>query len=218
MFRGKRTFKQAREGLEKALQKGKKIEKNGVKIRILDSRIKGVELEVEVEVILKNEKGIALIKLYGPNKRKENVVSVTRSKGSEPKFVNILAEKIVKPMINEFIQGEDEFNIESKVYNCPHCEKTSHSEAGIKSHVTKMHKLQSLKESDNVKRIATESQKVIEDIVVSIIQISDTEDNTEDTQDITLEEVVEDDVEMKYQKKCEAKGKMKKLKKRIEKT
>ena len=67
VFRGKRTFKQAREGLEKALQKGKKIEKNGVKIRILDSRIKGVELEVEVEVIFKNEKGIALIKLYGPN-------------------------------------------------------------------------------------------------------------------------------------------------------
>ena len=89
VFRGKKTFEKAREGLDKLFKKGRKNVKNGVEFRALDRRVKGVELEIEVEVAFKNEKGIALLKLYGPNKKKENVVSVTRNKGSYPKFVSI---------------------------------------------------------------------------------------------------------------------------------
>ena len=204
VFRGKRTFKIAREGLETTFKKGKNIEKNGVKLRILDTRIKGVELEIEVQVIHRNEKGVALIKLYGPNKRKENVVSVTRSKGSEPKFVNILAENVVKPMINDLLQGENELGTDSKLHKCPHCEKTSNSLGGIKSHITKMHKLQKLRKDEDEKSIAIEAQKVVENIIDSIIQISDTEEETENTKDITLEEIADGDFEMKYQKKCDS--------------
>ena len=50
-FRGKRTFKVAREGLERILKRGAKAEKNDVKIRVMDSRIIGVELELEVDYI-----------------------------------------------------------------------------------------------------------------------------------------------------------------------
>ena len=54
--------------------------KNGVEYRVLDDRIKGVEKEIEIELVHNNDKGVTLLKLYGPNKKKENVVSVTRSK------------------------------------------------------------------------------------------------------------------------------------------
>ena len=83
VFRGKRTFQKAREGLQELMKRGYKNEKNGVKYEVLDDRIKGVEKEVEIKVIHNNDKGIAMLKLYGPNKRKENVVSVTRSKGND---------------------------------------------------------------------------------------------------------------------------------------
>ena len=39
---------------------------------------------------------MAVLKLYGPNKRNENSVLVTKSKESDIKFVTILAEKVVK--------------------------------------------------------------------------------------------------------------------------
>ena len=72
----------------------------------MDERIKEVDLEIEMEIVHNNKKAVRILKLYGPNKKKENVVSVTRSKGSDYKFITIFAEKVVKPLMNEFLQAE----------------------------------------------------------------------------------------------------------------
>ena len=79
-FRGRQPFKKAREELEKLLVRGAKFDVGDTKCKVLDVREKGIELEVDIEMIQneKDSRGVAVIKLYGPNKKKENVVLVTK--------------------------------------------------------------------------------------------------------------------------------------------
>ena len=58
-------------------------------------------MDVEIELVEKSSRGIAVLKLFGPNKEKENVVMVTKSKGSESKYVTMLAEQIIKPLVKK---------------------------------------------------------------------------------------------------------------------
>ena len=153
-YRGKRTFDRALEGLKTTLEKGYQDEVNGVKFKVLDKRKKGVELEIEIGMVEGKNKGNAMVKLYGLNKRKENVVLVTKSKGNDSLFVEILAHKVIKPVMNAFLKGNPEkiLNLKNKSKTavtvggkeitpnkCSHCEKTSFSIPGLKSHITKMH-------------------------------------------------------------------------------
>ena len=154
VFRGKKYFGKVVESLREALKRGHKNAVNGVEFRVLDTREKGVEWEIEVEMVENKKKGLAMLKLYETNKRKENVVSVNRSKGNDPEFVVILARKILKPLMNGFLKGrnilidiekEEEKSVTIKgkkvqKYKCPHCDKTSNSMPGLKGHVTKMHR------------------------------------------------------------------------------
>ena len=202
VFRGKRTFKRAREGLEQMMTKGFKSEKNGVKYRVLDTRIKGVELEIEVMIDHNNEKGVTMLKLYGPNKKKENVVSVTRSKGNEYKFIIIFAEKVIKPLMNEFLQAEvtksemesnenDKENLAND-FECQYCDKTCHSKSGLKCHVTKMHPTKN--------KTVDRRESYDEMLIVENESIICSTDN-----DVTLEEIVQENGEDKiYRKKCES--------------
>ena len=67
----------------------------------------GAGLELDIEIVDKGDRGIAVIKLYGPSsKKKESVVMATKSKGSESKFVIVLAQKNVKPLIYKFLGDE----------------------------------------------------------------------------------------------------------------
>ena len=82
-FRGRQPFKRAKEGLENLMVRGHQGEVEGIKYKVLDSRNKGVELEIDIEVCENGKKGvdnrgIAVMKLYGPNKKKENSVLVTK--------------------------------------------------------------------------------------------------------------------------------------------
>jgi hypothetical protein len=83
IYRGKKAFDKALGGLKGTLKKGFQRSLNGVDFRVLDTRIKGVELEIEVEIIENKNKGVAVLKLYGPNKKKENVLTVSRCKGND---------------------------------------------------------------------------------------------------------------------------------------
>ena len=71
VFRGKKAFEKVVNAVKERLVKGTSLKLNDVTPKVLDSRKKGVELEIESEVSHQNEKGIALVKLYGPNKKKE---------------------------------------------------------------------------------------------------------------------------------------------------
>ena len=104
-------------------------------------------------------------------------------------------------MINSLILEENDVENKSEVHNCPYCDKTSHSRAGIKTHITKIHKLQNMSVAINEESIAEEAQKVVENILDSIIQLSDAED--EDSKNISIEEISDGEKGMKYQKKCD---------------
>ena len=104
-LRGRLIFKKAVEGLIETLKKGVSTIVAGREFRVLDARNNGIAVDIEIETIDKGDKGIAMVKLYGPyskKDKKDNVVMVTKSKQSESKFVTIIAEKIVKPLIAVF--------------------------------------------------------------------------------------------------------------------
>ena len=93
------------------LQRGTQSEISGFIYKVLDRRIKGIELEIEIEISESSKKGVdsrgvAVAKLYGPNKKKENTVTVTKSKDNDIKFVNILALKIIKPLIDNILSSD----------------------------------------------------------------------------------------------------------------
>ena len=186
-FKGKQPFRKAKE----LLVKGAQSEIDGVKFKVLDARNKGIELEIDIE-ILENAKhgvdirGLAVVKFYGPNKRKENVVTITKSKESDIKYVTILAQKIIKPLIKKFLSVDDQLIGEDvsetsergkmvKPIKCQNCEKTFNTVAGLKGHETKMHK----KKSGNI---------VIEDKDINTEFVL-TEDETDEDSNIRKKEV-----------------------------
>ena len=74
--------------------KGLKSEVNGTKFQVLDNQFKGSGQEIDVQIVGKSERGIGILKLYGPNKKtKEYTIMVNKYKQSDVKFVTVLAEK-----------------------------------------------------------------------------------------------------------------------------
>ena len=67
-----------------------------------------LDLEIIVEVTANNIRGKAIVKIYGPKEdiKKENSVTVNKCKESESKYVVILAEKIIKPLMDDFLSGK----------------------------------------------------------------------------------------------------------------
>ena len=168
VFRGKKAFSKAVEGLRELMKKGVNKDVNQVKIKVLDVRKNGAGTDIEIEMVENNARGISLLKLYGPSsKKKESVVMVSKSKESDQKFVILLAEKVIKPLMAEFVAGtihvdkkeetplSDNGNI-SGMLQCPFCEKTSHSSPGLKCHITKMHKPDE-KDTHIVREVSIES-------------------------------------------------------------
>ena len=117
-------------------------EVNDVNIQVLDSRIIGAELSIEIQCSQSKNRGNAVLKLYGPSTRKQNVVMVTRSKGSEVKYVVTLAKKVIEPLINNFLNDVEETDElktikENEDFQCDICDKTAKTSRGLKAHVTK---------------------------------------------------------------------------------
>ena len=146
-FKGKNKLKRAKEGLSDMLIKGLQSEVNGTKFKVLDTQLKGSGLEIDVRIEGKSESGIGILKLYGPNKKsKEYTIMVNKHRDSDIKFVTVLADKIVKPLINRFTEGQEEISEkeilleEDKKFRCEICEKAFETAQGLKGHVTKMHR------------------------------------------------------------------------------
>ena len=80
VFRGNHVFKKAVDGLRGILKKGALKEVNGLNFKVLDVRVKGSETQIDIEIGENSDRGIAVAKLFGTNKKKENVVMVTKCK------------------------------------------------------------------------------------------------------------------------------------------
>ena len=140
-FRGKRVFKKAWDGLKEHFVKGIQYERDNILYKAHDVREIGTGMEADVEVIEKGDRGVAKLKLYGQNTRKENSITISKSREGDHTQITTLAEKIVKPLMNSFInenkEGEDITEVDE--FKCNFCDKTSLSNQGLKSHVTKVH-------------------------------------------------------------------------------
>ena len=82
-FQGKRAFGKAQEGLMEYLRKGVVRDVNEVKIKVLDVRKIGAGTDIEIEMTENKARGIAVLKLYGPNKNNEFVITINKSKESD---------------------------------------------------------------------------------------------------------------------------------------
>ena len=219
-YKGKKVFLNALEGFKDMFKKGFIGEMNGIKIKVLDTRINGAELAIEIECVHNKNRGIAVLKLYGPSTKNQNVVLVTKSKESDFKYVILLAEQIIEPMIHKLLKNE-EIDIQSadkavsvkkkkvSFVECPFCDKTSHSGPGLKGHITKMHKSKTMTPSDkiqeeikvqteenfraNLDHISEEAKKVVDLLVDEMVDItSKNKHNDVEIEEVTLDETCGD--------------------------
>ena len=165
-------------------------------------------------------RGVAILKLFGPNVRKQNVVSITKSKGSAHEFVITLAEKIVKPLMKKFCMSDiavdsiQEVKQEIERHKCPHCEKIFTTSPGLKGHITKMHKAKKVGSKHQPGRHASQKKevksqvsdkevsKVIEDLLTDVIEISDDEGSEIDP-NVTLAENSDANADKEYINACD---------------
>ena len=106
-FKGKKpVFLKAVENIKILMKKGANKEINSLKFRVLDSRKAKKSSEFDVEIVRGTERGLAMLKIYGPNGKNECTLMTTKCKKQDAVFVKLLALDIVKPLLNAFITGE----------------------------------------------------------------------------------------------------------------
>ena len=200
-FKGKKRLKKAKEGLSELLVKGLQSEVNGTKFKVLDTQVKGSGLEIDVKIEGKSERGIGILKLYGPNKKsKEYTIMVNKHRDSDVKFVTLLAERIVKPLINQYLEGQDVIPEKVQILKeastsklkCKKCDKRFSTLPGLKRHVTRMHK----EVKDSAQTLPANDKS--NEILLSDLTNADEDTNLEENVN-TQEEVME---EKKYKNNC----------------
>ena len=102
----KQIFAKAVDNIKIKLKKGVKFEIENLEIQILDSRKGQNGAELDVEMLDKKDRGQAVLKLFGPNSRKECTLMINKSKKHDAKFVKILAVLIIKRLLDYFISGQ----------------------------------------------------------------------------------------------------------------
>ena len=204
-FKGKRFFSKALLGLKSIMIKGQPQEIENIKFTALDTKIQGCGLEIDVEVMNNKNRGVAVLKIYGPKEdnKKDNTVTVSKFKQSDSKFVVILAEKVVIPLMDRFLSGDMEIldaksgiKTEPKQFKCSFCEKICKSSAGLKSHTSRIHldiHNTDKKQENNKRKASEEVNDVVESMLTEVISHSDDEN--------TIDEIVENEAK-KYTKIC----------------
>ena len=200
VFRGKRLFGKAVEGLRKVMIKGSEGEINGINFKSLDTRKIGTEMTIDVKIDNGKQRGIALLKLYDTNNKKENVVMVSKSKKSDHEFVTILAEKVAKPLMEKLMLDKDVIDCKEEVeekFECEVCRKVFSSQRGLKGHLTKMHGTKTKKATTNKRKTEEQISHAVKDTVKEVIEISD---------DYSTDEEVKEKSEKKYTNACDRCG------------
>ena len=196
-YKGRKPFLKVLEGFKSMMTKGFVGDVNGVKINVKDSRIIGAELAIDIECSQNNNRGLAVLKLYGPSTKKQNVIMATKSKGSDAKYVVMLAEKVIDTLVEQFLndgnvdKNLDETKVSEKEKNNKRnfCDKTTQTNVGLKRHITKMHRNEILNQIEQTGDDNSSS------IVGSLL-----EELVETTNNLIDEDMKDD---QKYQNKCD---------------
>ena len=151
------AFEKAASGLKILLKKTVKVQQiDDIKIRVIKVSKQGEARMTDIEITDIEGTGEVHMHTWGPNKRTRKItIGITKSSKGERKHVDIVAKKVVKPLLDRLLKGEttktllktffvnivkQEAWIDSNQYSCPICHRKFPMERGMKSHITKMHK------------------------------------------------------------------------------
>ena len=144
----KKVFVKAVENVKLTMKKGIQKQISKINFKILDCRTVKNGSEIDIELIKNKERGIAILKIFGPNKQKECTLMISKSKKHDIMYVKILALDVIKPLIDAFISGEGWSNLLSKSlpknsqkpHHCQVCAKGFVSQKNLNNHIEKFHK------------------------------------------------------------------------------
>ena len=115
----------------------------------MDSRKIPHGIEIDVEISKENDRELAILKIFGPNTKKECTLLGNKSKKHDLKFVKIIAEEVIKPMLDNFISGKGWINLVKTSQNkttqkthtnvCKVCNKVFCTEKNLTTHFEKYH-------------------------------------------------------------------------------
>ena len=104
---------------------------NSYEISIKDYRNQKYGVEVDIEIKSSKQRGFAILKIWGPSEPgKKCTLMVSKNKFSEEKFTTLLSRKVIKPLIDSHIKGEDlnalivKVNQNNDKINCRKCKKS----------------------------------------------------------------------------------------------
>ena len=163
-YKGRKPFLKVLEGFKSMMVKGFKGDINGIKMEVLDSRIVGAELAIDIACTKNKNRGIAVMKIYGPSTKKQNVVMATKSKGSDTKYMVMLAKEVIEPLIDKFLNNDEEEdnnkgNEKADEIKCSLCDKTFKTKTALKGHLTRMHKQTDDKTQDDIRSVKSYQHK-----------------------------------------------------------
>ena len=121
----------------------------------------------------------------------------TKSKGSDAKYVIILAERVIDTLIEQFLndgnvdKNSDEKKVseQEEINKCSFCDKTTQTIVGLKRHITKMHKNEILNQTEHTDD--NDSSKIVGSLLDELV---------ETTNNLFDEDKIDD---QKYQRKCD---------------
>ena len=133
---------------------GEKILGN-VSFTVLDSRKVPHGTEYEVEMTKNKERGVAILKIFGPNPKKGATLMTNKSKRYDIKFVDILTFDIVKQLLDRFGSGSGDGWIgllkvvpktvkkddQKKSHYCHFCNNGFSNLKNLKVHIEKYHQV-----------------------------------------------------------------------------
>jgi hypothetical protein len=205
-FTGKKAFQKALDGLKDLMKKAVFGEVNGIKFKVLDARSNGTGLDIVIEMVAKGNRGVAVLKLYGPGTKKKTVVMVTKSKESDAKYVTMLAEEIIKPLIIKLLEDENCVQPSKNMAIKRNISVRGKEVKLVKCPITD-DKVEKKKKAEEVDHIFDEAKKVVNLLLNDIIDLTgEKDDSIEEVDDITLDETCEGDLldePKQYNNKCE---------------
>ena len=172
----KKVFVKAVENIKITLKKGVSKQIGKLDFKVLDCRKSKNGLEIDIELSKDIETCIAILKVFGPNTRKETTLMINKSRKHEAKFVKMLALEVIKPLLDAFISGEGwscllktSIGKSSKPFSCKMCCKGFVNQANLNTHMEKYHKsfqftsvVDNLKTNDNSSRTHEEESTKME--------------------------------------------------------
>ena len=153
-FKGKkRPFVKIVENMKLLMKKGNEKIIGNVNFKVLDSQKVPHGVEHEVELIKNKEKGVAILKIFGPSTKKGCTLMMNKAKKNDTKFVDILTFDIVKQLIDRYGHGDGWIELlkvnpkvakkddSKKSHYCHFCNNGFCNIKNLKIHIEKYHQV-----------------------------------------------------------------------------